>query len=255
MNCSEIAELSPLYLSQELDAARMAGFARHLDACPSCAAEIARQMELDARVRDTVLGEKIDAAAVDRRVAGQITADSSIRHKWQWGFVAAGTAAVLLAGTLGYRTFLQPAIPSSCSDVAQDHRMEVVGRQPRVWRSDRGEIGALAVRLGISPSVVALAPVGYQLEHGKLCRLGGQVYLHMVYSDGAREMSLFLRQKDSSRLFGAKQDTVNGRDLYEADLGRQHVAYFETGQLASLAVADESPEAALSLARSAAAVL
>ena len=47
------------------------------------------------------------------------------------------------------------------------------------------------------PTTAPAAIAGYHMEHAKLCRLNGRIFLHVVYSDGSREFSLFLRQPDS----------------------------------------------------------
>jgi hypothetical protein len=92
---------------------------------------------------------------------------------------------------------------------------------------------------------MTLAPAGYRLEFGKLCRLDGRIFLHLVYTRDGREFSAYLRRPDAEPLAG----------IHEAGAGHEYIAYFETRQLSALFVTDQSREAALSLARSAAKAL
>ncbi len=103
--------------------------------------------------------------------------------------------------------------------------------------------------------MAALAPAGYRPEHGKLCRLNGRVFLHLVYTDGAHEFSVFLRERDAGVLPGEPRDSVNGRSLHAADVGDEHLGCFDTDRLRAMVVTDQPGEAALSIARLAAATL
>ena len=245
MNCSDTAALSPLYLSGELDAPRSSAFQAHLDSCRSCAREIARQKELDSRLRESVaaIDRGIDATQLDRKIMMGIAAEAGPRAPAPW-WIAAGVTAALIAASLGYRAWHVPRALPMCDDAARDHRHEVIDRQPRTWLSDSSRIEALAESRGVPASAItslasSLAQAGYRVEHGKLCRLDGRVFLHLVYTDGPREFSVYLRQKDGTPARGL--DTV--------DVGAEHVASFETGQLTAMVVTNESRDAALRLAR------
>ena len=74
----------------------------------------------------------------------------------------------------------------------------VVDREHRTWYLDEQAVRALADREGVSPSVVSgLAANGYRLECGKLCRLDGRPFLHLVYANGARKLSVYVRPRDA----------------------------------------------------------
>ena len=87
--------------------------------------------------------------------------------------VAAVVAAVLLA-LAGYR-LTRP--PQMFVDAARDHRAEVVEKAPRRWRGSDNAAPAVA---------------GYSLVRAKICRLDGRRILHLVYTDGRTEYSLYL---------------------------------------------------------------
>jgi hypothetical protein len=138
-----------------------------------------------------------------------------------------------------------------CADAARDHRVEVVEHQRRTWLTDAAAIDALAVRQGLSaPAAEAIAPAGYRLERGKLCRLGGRVFLHLVYSNGAREFSLYLRDRAPSEAFpGISRAIAAGLNF---DLGAEHVAQVPSARFTALVVTDESQNATRDIARFAA---
>src|SRR5271154_5403165 len=100
MNCRDIEEFAPPYLSGELEASQRALFQAHLAQCWNCAAEIDRQAAMDARVLHAV-SDVPDATAVERSVRRRIGRERAWR-------LAAVAAAVVFAVFLGYRA-LRPA--------------------------------------------------------------------------------------------------------------------------------------------------
>jgi anti-sigma factor RsiW len=222
MNCIDVADLSPLYLSGELEAARAADFDEHVKGCADCAHDV----ELDRRLRRAVLAEPIDTASADcaiRRVTAR-------RSRWRPVSIAAGIAATLVVGILIYRAAARAAPIYAAA--AQDHRREVIDHELRNWVTQPEQLIALASRLGISESAPASID-GYRLEHAKLCRLNGRVFLHAVYSDGSREFSLFLCQPESH----GSPIRIEGSD-------GQKIAAFETAHVTAMIVADRADDAA-----------
>ena len=177
MNCRDIEEFSPLYLSGELEEAQRSLVAAHLGECRSCAAEMNRRVGLDARLRDAVSAELPDATAIQGSVRSRIVAERRLRF-------AAVAAAVLCATVLGYWALRPEPVARLFADAALDHRLEVMEHQPRHWRSDPAEIEKLAARFELS-NMAALAPEGYRLEHAKVCGIEGKPALHLVYTNGA----------------------------------------------------------------------
>lgn len=241
MNCAEVLETFPLYLSGELDAGRVAGVHAHLASCSACAWELERHSELDSLVREEVLTEELDTLGLDWRVRRQIASRSSRRR---WVAVAAGIAVAMILTALVYRVV--PGGRSVYAAAAQDHRSEVTLRQHRSWVADRVALEALAAREGVAPSgVFIFAPRGYHLDRAKFCRLAGSIFLHLVYSNGAQEFSVFLRSHDNARADG----------VWTVDVAPERLAAFRTPSLDAMIVTDQSREDALGLARSAQAVL
>jgi anti-sigma factor RsiW len=239
MNCKEVVELSSPYLSRELAADCMAEIRKHLESCPACAGELDQLSEIDARVRDSLLAEPINTTVVDRRVRKNIAPPSR-----RWISVAASIAAAVVIAVTAYQ--VSSGSDRTCAAAASDHRVEVVDGERRTWLVDASAIGQLAEKQGIDSSAVRrLASEGFQLERGKLCRLNGRIFLHLVYSSGGGAVSVFLRPHDAAWAAGIRH----------AESGAEHVAYFDTAHVSAIVVTGQSSESATKLARFAQRVL
>jgi len=236
MNCRDIEEFSPLYLSGELEEGQRALFAAHLAECRSCAAEMNRRVGLDARLREAVSSELLDATAMQRSVRGRIVA----KRRLQLAAVAAG---MLCAAVLGYRTLRSQSVARLYADAALDHRLEVMEHQPRHWRSDPAEIEKLAARFEL-PDVAALAPQGYRLEHAKMCGIEGEPTLHLVYTNGAHEFSVYVRGR-----------TGSDRVLHRVRVGSEELVGFQTDRVEAVVATGGSSSECLEFARVAERVL
>ncbi|HKV06108.1 MAG TPA: anti-sigma factor [Candidatus Acidoferrales bacterium] len=263
MKCSDTAELAPLYIAGELSAKRAAAFDSHLRTCPACLRELQEQAQLDAQLRRALLAEEPDVANLNRRVRERIEAEASdskqsimrLRRR-RLVIVASGAAAALLLSAIGYRLLLSPRVASVYAAAATDHRLEVVEQRPRPWFVDPARIASLAEREGVPGSApFALDSSGYHLERARVCWLDGRFFLHVVYSNGGQEFSVYLRQRDGQRPAGRFRETANGRSLYTSKFGQENVASFETDRLMAMVVTDQSTDAALSFARFAASAL
>jgi anti-sigma factor RsiW len=251
MNCRDIADLSPLYHSRELAAAQLREFESHLGRCRSCALELERQASMDARLRAAVDHEMPETAALDRSIMERISTASSRRREFSRWFIGAAAAAVLLIACSAWWAAVQKPAPRLYADAARDHQMEVVQHQPRRWRSGAAEIDALAARYGLSGKAAAtLGPAGFRLEHAKTCGLEGRPVLHLVYSNGAREVSLYLRRNDSVR-----HETTASSDLREVIVGTEYLDAFRTERFTAVIVAEGSRADCLRFARSASMIL
>ena len=195
-------------------------FAAHVDSCPACACELGQQAAFDASLRTSILAENVDTTRIDRHIRRQIAPQTASHHTWRWLLAAAGVAALVTAAVVGIRAFSSRPKPVYAA-AAKDHRWEIVDGQPRKWLTDRASIEALAARQGVSDSAIAaMAPTGYRLVEGKLCRLDGRVFLHLVYANGLANFSVFLRQPDG------KGPVETNREILVATQGAEHIAGF-----------------------------
>jgi anti-sigma factor RsiW len=233
MNCQEIDALTPVYLSGEMEAALAEEVAAHLQRCPRCEREIREQRELDGRLREGVMGEDEAPLILDSRIRRSIADGGSIRRgKW---IAAVSIAAMLTIAIGGYRVMMNRD-SAVCADAARDHRIEVVDHAQRRWLRDASAINALAAKQRVSLEV-PLSLSNYHLDRGKLCRLSGRVFLHLVYSDGPHEFSLYVR------------DGTAGSRAVADDTPGEYVVMVESARYVALVVTDESREAAREIAK------
>lgn len=207
---------------------------------------------MDAQLRAAILAEPIDTAALDARIRQRVAVEVN-RHGIQRGkwIAGAGIAALLTIAVGGYWFLPNRGTAAMCADAAHDHRVEVAEHQRRTWLTDASAIDALAARRGLSARAAeAIAPAGYRLERGKLCRLGGRVFLHLVYSNGLHEFSFYLRDSAPSEAFpGTSRAIAAGLNF---DLGAEHVVQVPSVRFTALVVTDESQDATRDIARFAA---
>ena len=251
MNCNEIAELAPLYSTKELDAPRMAAFRAHLSECAECAHAIEEQEALFSELREAVLSEPANTQPIETRVMRAIAEGRkpvwTLSPLWRVASIAAA-AAVLVAAVFLFRVITNRPIARVYADAAEDHRDEVIQQQLRKWLTDQERISEMAERHNVSATLLSsLAPVGYHLSQARVCRLNGRSYLHLVYSagEGAQEYSLFLRKRDGETLPGRARAKVNGKEVFSATDGKDHVAGVQSSQLTAFVVTDLPGDAAL----------
>jgi anti-sigma factor RsiW len=257
MKCPEIAELSSLYLAGELEAPSSREFENHLRACPACGRELEEQRMLDDALRAAILAGEVDTTGVDNQVRQQIAfpqAPAAQPNRFRapqarW-LATAGVAASITLAFLVYRVTFRTQIATVYADAARHHGHLVDHKQ---WISGQGPLAQLAQQGGMEASaLMSLAPAGYRLEHGKLCRLDGRPFLHLVYTNGVNEVSVFLRPWDDPEPSqGIAMGTVNNSVLYTVDIGPEHLSFFQTRQLTAVVVSDQSDgKTALSVASS-----
>lgn len=205
MICSQSESVTEAYLSGEID---QVAWRKHLDACPECSAKLKAESEFDRVIRHAVTSEGLQTRQLEAHVRAALRESiTPIRHpillSWRYGIAAAVALFFVVIATIGYakgrieRTAL-------CIDAADDHQEEVVAKSPRKWRTENADVQALAKRIVGDASVPdRIVPAGYHLVGARVCLLHGKRYMHLDYSDGSNEISLFVRHQDASKSLAA----------------------------------------------------
>jgi hypothetical protein len=145
--------------------------------------------EIDARLRTLFSEELPDASGVQHVVRKRIAAERARR----WIMIA--SAAAVLLTVAGYGLVNHARETKVYAELARDHRLEVVEKKQRHWRNEPSEIQPLVARYGVTaPMLAGFAPAGYHLKHAKSCGIAGMPVLHLVYANGDREISVYVRQ-------------------------------------------------------------
>jgi anti-sigma factor RsiW len=240
MNCKELDQNSTLYFSHELDAQQSADLLAHLEACPSCAAKVRQQQELDHFLRSTVLSQEMDTRALEFRIRRELTNTPQRRIVFprRLALIAAG---LLLFATLGLLSsnWLRTTREASaiCADAIVDHRVEVTENAPRKWTADLARIASISQKvIGAQINPEQFTPAGYHFERARICALQNKRYVHMIFSNGNQEISMFVRARDGGAVKALSW--WNSRRLYQDVLGNTNVARIDGQKFSFVLVGD-----------------
>jgi anti-sigma factor RsiW len=254
MTCSEAKYVMPLYVSSELDVTRMAEYELHLQQCAVCRREAEQLRIYDEMLREAVAWQPLDTQVLRARIWNQISASERVgsglaRRRVHLLSIAALLLVAIGAGVI-YITRLSRTSETVYTSAVDDHTEEVVQQAPiEGWRTSRVEIERLVKeRLGDLNVINKLPPADYKLVRARVCDLAGEQYVHLVYDAGEREISIFVRQKDSELPGGAMQ-MVNGCPLRVESARGFEVAGFQTEKLTVLIVSDLPRAESMRLAR------
>ncbi len=194
--------------------------------------------QLDQRVRDAVLAEPLDTTPLERSIRERIR-----RPLWpRWAVAIAAGIAIIIAGGLAYRALFHPKTPPLCIAAAQDHRREIVNREPRRWLTNLSDIQSLAEKQAVpGAAIAALETTGYRLQRARLCFLKRQIFLHLVYTKDGEELSVYLRPRGSDSPFDG--------EVREASVDLENLAYFQTARMTAVFVDERSMAQAATFAR------
>jgi hypothetical protein len=186
--------------------------------------------ELDGRVRESILAEKVDTSRLEAAVRQQIQAQP--RHVPGWAVAAAALIATVLAAAFSYQAFRKEQTPPVCIAATQDHQREIVEGSPRRWITDLAAIQSLGETQGVPGSAIAaLARTGYRLDRARLCSLKKQIFLHLVYTRDGRPYSVYLRAKGGDPSFS------------NAVGGSANLAYFQANRVTAVFVSQAGVQA------------
>jgi hypothetical protein len=179
--------------------------------------------QIDSRLQAAFSEQLPDAAAIQHAVRKRIAAERSR------SFAILAVAAALVLAAIGYGLLRRASRVGVYAELARDHRMEVMERQQRHWRNGPAEIEPLVARYGVTaPMLAGFAPVGYYLLHAKSCGIAGMPVLHLVYSNGNREISIYVRQHVGSGIRSGSF-TVNSEQVVAFERGGLEAAVVMVG--------------------------
>ena len=256
MSCNETKFVMSLYLSSELDATRMADFELHVQQCSTCARELEYARHCDELLRDACLEEPVDTMGLRARVLSEISKSSPRRRFLLRRPVYTLPIAAVLLLAIGAGVIYFSLYNSSQTVYAaafDDHYSEVV-QYPTIpgWRKTPSEIRAFVrQQLGDAEFLDKLAPADYHLTRARVCDLPDKAYVHLVYKNDVREISIYLRRKDAE-LPGATVETVNGCALHVTAINKFEIAGFQSQKYTVLVVSDLPRTESLRIARNAA---
>ena len=198
MACAEYQEeLIEAALDPESEMAREASFARHVDGCAACRAELERQRALYAQIQDGI--EALVNVSVPNTIAARVRQEISTSSSgafalgnWGWLTAAAITAmAVLLA--LMFRPTVAP--PQSPAIQTSNHPAQVTPPAPAMQASQPAVGPDASVRHARTPKIAAVHSPA--LEPPQLSEVAvnasiGAPHVRVIVPAGQREAVLRL---------------------------------------------------------------
>lgn len=256
MNCNETKYLLSLYQSGELDAAMMAAFELHLEGCDKCARDVEDYTKTDNLLRAAFAEEELNASPLRARIMEKLPMPNR-KKQFRIGYIfymraMAALFLLTIGGAILY-LYLHNASQTVYAAAVDDHLEEVVQRVPvRGWRETRQEIENLSFKeLGDSDFITRLEIPNYHLMKARICALSGKHYVHLVYQDETKEISVFISRKDGE-LPGSIVETASGCDLHVQATGKFEVTGVQSERFTLLIVSHLPQMESLRLARQAA---
>ncbi|MEO8726955.1 MAG: hypothetical protein ABI383_12645 [Acidobacteriaceae bacterium] len=249
MECREFEALEPAYPNLQSGPEQGTELAEHdkrrLEAhlleCSACARAYQMRIALDDLLRDAVVHREVKEdrviAEVRTRIASQRPRNMQTPGRGRGrGWVLAWASAVVMGMLLliaGAYLLQRPAPADLFTDAVADHFQEVTQHSPVEWTSDRVVMRKLLQDWVGDPAIAdALTPPGFHLSRIRICELMNRNYLHLVYANGAQELSVFLRRRDGESFSGqgmqALHDNAAASAVYMARQGQIEVAGFQT---------------------------
>jgi anti-sigma factor RsiW len=193
---------------------------------------------IDSRLRDAYSSEFPDASAL------QIAVGRKIRYRRAKQILLIGAAAAVFFAFSGYVAVGHEHRQRVYTQLALDHHREVVNREPRHWRTQPSEIQILAAKFGLSDAVAqSIAPAGYRLEQARTCGMDGKPVLHLVYTNGSREISIYVRPRSNADLSGSAASNL------------EQIAIFRTRKFEAAVVINGTKSECLDIAHQTARIL
>lgn len=240
MECREVETLEPLYMGSELPQSEKQRLDAHLLDCTECSRAYEMAVALDDLLRDTVVHRRIDESKVISTVRTQIASERPAKNRTKaWVLALVPLMAILLLTAGAYLIVRQVERPANLfTDAVADHFQEVTQRLPVEWTTDPAVMRKLLEDWVKDPSIAdSLTPPGFHLSRMRLCELMNRNYLHLVYSNGGQDLSVFLRRRDGESLPGQEVQQLNNSHsnastgvatLHMARHGQVEVAGFQT---------------------------
>ncbi len=262
MNCEEAKGLIQLYLDDELDARNTLATQQHLEVCDDCSREFNVLLAQDRSLRRAAQAETIDSSnlradilkSIGRQTqAAQTTTKISRLTHWlkisSWQRAAAVVALAIGLALVAIRLGQTPHVNESvCAAVIADHTAhDSVGDMMGAMIINPEELGRFARTFARLNAVPNLSAFGYDKPQGRICKLDGIEFLHLIYYQPAQEpLSLFICPHTPG---------LTAEQLSPLHRGRFNVVSFSQSGIDLLIVSSLSEERTSTIARAVASQL
>jgi anti-sigma factor RsiW len=258
MNCHEIRSRLEACVDGRVEAEEQPAIRDHLASCASCRAEIELIYEVEGRMREAFASDT-SSDALRQRVDAILTRDRKLEapcKRFAGGWQGALAAAVVLVAVLGAAVTGLGLYPPGASQAGvmtasiEELRTFIDSRRP----FDIVSQDPLELRRWFEGKVDFTPPPppvlsDLVLAGGRLCFfLDRRIAAYMYLTDG-RAISLYVMQEAGLGRPGGKPVRLAGRQIAVGELAGLHGAFWRSGELAFVLIADLPRDHLLELAR------
>jgi hypothetical protein len=188
----------------------------HAENCSACQVFLEEDRRVAQLIRETVppvqapreLRERLYTALARER-AGLAVGRVGGRGRRRWATVAVLTAALLVAGSAGYRLLTKAATDSAATAFAEDYLRRVV-EQEELKTADRAEIAAFFAReLGVAMPPPEIP--GFELKRASICLMNGRRGGVVEYRSPFHQLSYYVIPGESTAEADRKLVAVAGK--------------------------------------------
>ena len=270
--CENARKCLDSYISNELTVETHQEIQRHIEDCPSCAAELGARVQLRARLKGAVNSQSVPPE-LQVRIREQIQSrrpNSWFAAGWgRWAVAAAASLLVCAGVWLNYSRERMPAlsdrpgqnvyiqrVSSTLAAVLKvglgDHIHCSIFRKypqnPPPLEKMEADLGPSYK--GLLPVVRSAVPNGYRVVMAHQCSYAGRKFIHLTLEKGGDLLSLVIARKSAGEsLVGlTPASEPSGVPIYQSAAERYQVAGFEAGNFLAYVVSDLKSKANLRIA-------
>lgn len=220
MECKEARELLPAHADRELGLGEAMEIDRHMQDCPGCRGEFARQQALRETVKKHATYFNAPAHLEARILAALPKAPPVTRVKWawRWNWLNAG-AALASVFALVWSIGLYLAVPSAddllADEVVSNHvRSLMVDHIADVASSDQHTVKPwFNGKLDFSPTVNDFSAQGFPLVGGRLDYFDRRPVAALVYRHRQHLINVYVWRSNGKREAGVQTLSRHGYNL------------------------------------------
>jgi len=273
--CARIRRYVDSYINNELLVETNHEVLRHLESCPSCAAEVEMRTRIKGRLKTAVESQSVPPELQAR--VREALRNESRGNTFEWTRWAAAAAAVLIIGVATWVALPQwtrPALPDLADRRGQDVFIQKVSASLsavlkvglgdhihcsifRKYPKNPPSVNEMAEKLGpayqdLVPLVKSRVPEDYRIILAHQCGYQGRRFVHLTLANGSNLISLVITRKQPGELLQslAVSDRPSGVAIYQAAAQNYDVAGFETDQFLAYVVSDLGAKQNLQIANS-----
>jgi hypothetical protein len=265
--CARIRRYLDSYISNELLVETNHEVLRHLEECPSCAAEVETRTRLKNRLKAAVENQSVPPELQAR--VREVLRTGSRGNRAAWMRWVGAAAAMIVIGTAawiavprGDRAWTRPGLPDLADRAGQDVFIRKVSESLsavlkvglgdhihcsvfRKYPKNPPSVEEMAEKLGpayqdLAPLVQSRVPSEYRIILAHQCGYQGRRFVHLTLSNGSNLLSLVITRKQAGESLQALKasDRPSGVPVYQAAAQNYDVAGFETDQFLAFVVSD-----------------